>query len=1142
MPKQPRPALGAPYVPPQSGLERRIASFFEDLLGIEPVGSSDRFFEMGGHSLLGLQLLSRIKSEVGAEVRLEWLFQASSVAELAELIAILEEEKASLATDAIPRVPRDTDLPLSFAQERLWLLDRLDPGTPTFNLTESVRLTGRLDVPALSHALAGVVRRHESLRTAFLDLQGRPVQRILPAVEVPLPQVDLSGLPEALREDEARRLAIRSGERRFDLSRPPLLTAELYRLAPDRHAVVLVYHHIVGDGWSSAVLLSDLMEIYRGASLPELPIQYADFAAWQRARLGEAEMAEQLAGWRGRLAPPLPVLDLPTDRPRPAVQTFRGVSEVIVLPPELANALRRVSATQGATPFMVLLAGFAAVLSRWSGQEDLIVGSPIAGRDRRELEPLIGIFLNMLPLRIGLSGDPGFGPLLGRVRETSLAAYKGQEVPVERILEEVQPGRDLSRSPLFQVLFNFLAFPHPKLDLPDLAIEALPLREMPARFDFTIYAEEVRSGGISLDLVYNADLFDHATMAGFLAQLRHVLERAAAAADIPLSRISLVTPEAAAVLPDLQAPLRVGDWLPVHERFAERARLHPDRPAVTDSNETWTYGELAERAGELARRLQSEGVGPGDVVAIHAWRSAPLVRALLGVLMVGAAFLLLDPAHPAARLRSIVRQARPRTWIETAEGADSPPALDNPAGPPLRDGLAYVAFTSGSTGEPKGILGTHGPLAHFCAWQAETFGLGPDDRFSMLSGLSHDPLLRDVFTPLSIGATLCIPGPDDLGSPTRLGAWMARQRITVCHLTPALGQLLAEGRTALPDLRYAFFGGDVLTERDVARLRAIASKAVFINIYGTTETPQAMAWHDASGTGDWPARRVPIGRGIDGVQILVLNEAGDLAAPGELGEICVRTPHLSLGYLGDERLTAERFAGDMYRTGDLGRYRWDGAVDLVGRRDRQIQIRGFRVEPAEVEAALAGHPAVREAAVLPRDGRLTAWLVGNRIPSAELRDFLRGQLPDPMIPEAFAWLERLPLTPNGKLDRAALPDPVQEESRREFEPPADPLEEEVAALWCDLLALDRVGRHDNFFELGGHSLLAARVVAALHERFGVEVPLRALFEKPTVAGVAQVVAETRLQHADASEIETLLADLEDLSEEEAEALLGRVDE
>jgi amino acid adenylation domain-containing protein len=1190
-PRKPRPPLGPPYVAPRGDRERRLSRLYEDLLGFAPVGASDNFFEMGGHSLLGLQLLSRVKSELGVEVRLEWLFQAATVADLAELIGLIEEERTG-AVEAeepvIPRVPRDGDLPLSFAQERLWFLDRLDPGTPTFNLTESVRLTGRLDVPALGRALAEVVRRHESLRTVFVDLQGRPVQRILPAVDVPLPLVDLASLPEELREGEAGRLATRAGDRRFDLSRPPLLAAELYRLGPDRHAVVLVFHHIIGDGWSSAVLLSDLTEAYRAfasveaSPLPELPVQYADFAAWQRRRLGEREMAEHLARWRERLAPPLPVLDLPTDRPRPAVQTFRGASEILVVPPDLANRVRGLGADQGATPFMVLLAAFVSLLSRWSGQEDLIVGSPIAGRDRRELEPLIGIFLNMLPLRVDLAGEPAFRDLLGRIRETALAAYAGQEVPVERILEEVQPGRDLSRSPLFQVLFNFLAFPHPAFDVPDLTIEAFPLREMPARFDFTIYAEEVPTGGISLDLVYNADLFDRATMAEFLAQLRRILERAAAEPDTPVSRISLVTPEAAAVLPDPRAPLDSGAWTgAVHERFAERARWAPGRPAVIDPRGTWTYGELAERAGRLARRLLAEGVGRGDVVAIYAWRSAPLVQALLGVLQAGAAFLVLDPAHPAPRLRSAVRQARPSAWIAVpgagplpAELAEALPSLrielDGESSPPAEEGedeararrairpddLAYIAFTSGSTGEPKGILGPHGPLAHFCAWQAETFGLGPDDRFSLLSGLSHDPLLRDVFTPLGIGAALCIPEPDDLGSPTRLATWMARSRVTVCHLTPAFGQVLADGGTALPDLRYACFGGDVLTERDVARLRALAPAAACVNFYGTTETPQAMAWFDASGAGAWPARRIPVGRGVDAVQLLVLTDAGELAAPGELGEVCVRTPHLSLGYLGDDRLTAERYVanpatGDpsdrVYRTGDLGRHRADGAVALAGRRDDQVQVRGFRVEPAEVEAALCLHPAVRGAAALSRNEVLTAWLVaapGSRPAAGEIRDFLRRHLPDPMIPEAFVWLESLPLTPNGKLDHRALPDPPREEPRQGdgFEPPANPVEEGVAAIWSELLALDRVGRHDNFFELGGHSLLAARVVAALHERFGVEVPLRILFERPTVAGLAVAVAESRLEQAGAPEVERLLADLENLSEEEVEALLAAGEE
>jgi amino acid adenylation domain-containing protein len=1175
--KQPRPALSTPFEAPESALEQRIACLFEDLLGLAPVGVADNFFEMGGHSLLGLQLLSRVKSETGAEVRLEWLLQAPTVADLAGLVEVVLEETAAAGPGAdpagntgdIPRVPRGADLPLSFAQERLWLLDRLDPGTPTFNLTEAVRLTGTLDVARLRAALTAVARRHESLRTAFLDVHGRPVQRILPAVDIPLPLVDLTALPEAQRHPEAERLAVRSGEHRFDLSRPPLLDAELYRLAADRHAVVLVYHHIVGDGWSSNVLLGDLTAIYQGASLPELPIQYADFASWQRRRLSERDLAAQLAAWRERLAPPLPVLDLPTDRPRPAVQTFRGRSEVTVLPSDLAGALRGLGAAEGATPFMVLMAGFALLLSRWSGQEDLIVGSPIAGRDRLELERMVGIFLNMLPLRIDLAGSSGadlsFRALLGRVRETTLAAYALQEIPVERILAEVQPGRDLSRSPLFQVLLNLQAFPHAALDVPGLAIEPFSLSELPSRFDLTIYAEE-RAEGMVLDLVYNADLFDRTTMTGLLGQLRQVLDQAVGMPETPVSRLSLLTPEAAATLPDPHTPLPSGDWTgAVHQRFAEAARRAPDRPAVKDRTGIWTYRELAERSGRLAHTLREAGVGRGDIVAIHAWRSAPLVEALLGVLEAGAAFLVLDPAHPAARLRSAVRQARPRAWIgiaaagpvaeELAEAlAELPgfvldgglPIPANRSVPPPREGegwsrgedrrgagssptdLAYVAFTSGSTGEPKGILGTHGPLAHFCAWQAATFGLGANDRFSLLSGLAHDPLLRDVFTPLGLGALLCIPEPDDLGSPSRLAAWMGRTRITVCHLTPALGQILSSGATDLWELRHAFFGGDVLTDRDASRLRILAPEVSCVNLYGTTETPQGVAWQTvpsgdaAEGDNEGPSRRVPVGRGIEGVQLLVLNTAQDLAAPGELGEICVRTPHLSLGYLDDGRLTAERYTphpfpggapGErIYRTGDLGRYRTDGAVSLAGRHDGQVQVRGFRVEPAEVEAALRRHPAVGQAAVLLRealDGRriLTAWVVpdGPEAGAAELREHLRRLLPDPMVPEAFVWLERLPLTPNGKLDRRALPEPRPVRTTTahgEDTTPRTPFELELSAIWREVLNLEEVGLEDNFFELGGHSLLATQVASRVQEVLGIDLPLRILFETPTLGGLA----------------------------------------
>ncbi|HJX27772.1 MAG TPA: amino acid adenylation domain-containing protein, partial [Thermoanaerobaculia bacterium] len=791
----------------------------------------------------------------------------------------------------------------------------------------------------------------------------------------------------------------------------------------------------------------------RPSPLPELPIQYADYAAWQRRWLAGEALETQIAYWRGKLgdpARPLPVLDLPTDRPRPAVQTWRGAALTHLLDPGLTGRLGTFARREGATLFMLLLAGLQLLLARLSGQDDVVVGTPVAGRVRAETEGLIGCFLNNLALRTDLAGGPTFRALLGRARATALEAYARQDVPFERLLEELRVERDLSRTPLFQVFLNMLNFPAEEGGLGGGEEEGTPT-DVPSKFDLTIYATET-AAGLRLNLVYNAGLFDRARISGLGAQLELILTQAAEDPEVRIGEIPLLTPVARGILPDPAQPLSRA-WLgAVPERIAEHARRHPGAPAAVDRTGTWTYGQLDTHARRLAARLREAGIGTGDLVAVFAHRGAGLAAALLGIWRSGAAFAILDPAYPPARLAAILDLARPEAFL-LMEAAGAPPvevaeriqnilrlelpereedwtvlgpAVDGPMeiGP---NDLAYVAFTSGSTGTPKGILGTHAPLSHFFDWHARTFGLTEEDRFSVLSGLAHDPLLRDLFTPLWIGAALHVPDPDEMGDPGRLAAWMARERVTVAHLTPAMGQLLAQGpATGLPGLRRAFFGGDVLTGADLARLRKQAPRAEVVNFYGATETPQAMGWWDE---GVREAGPVPLGRGIEGVQLLVLNPAGELAGTlagiGELGEIVIRTPYLALGYLGDPAATAERFVADpfaasdevrAYRTGDLGRYRPDGAVTFAGRADAQIKIRGFRVEIGEIEAALTRHPLVREAAVTLGEGPdhpLLAFVVlapGAEAP--ELRALLRGQLPAYMMPAAVLSLDRLPLTPN----------------------------------------------------------------------------------------------------------------------------------
>ena len=1059
-------------------------------------------------------------------------------------------------------------IPTSYAQQRLWLLERLEPGTAAFNMSAAVRITGALDVPALGKSLDEVVRRHESLRTTFAEVDGEPVQTIALNGSVELPVVELDDDEEHTAELE--RLVREHAKKPFSLSEGPLLRTTLVRTSPVEYVLLLSIHHIVSDGWSVGVLVRELMSLYaafvegRSAALDELPIQYADFALWQRERLkGEVGRAA-VAYWKRQLAGTLPVLELPDDHARPAVQTYRGARQGARLPRELGEALRRLSRGEGVTLYMLLLAAFKTLLFRQTRQEDVVVGTPIAGRNQAEVENLIGFFVNTLVLRTDLSGNPRFRELLARVREVTLGAYAHQELPFEKLLEELQPERSMSHTPLFQVYFNMLNFPATEIALPGLTVALLASPEVESKFDLTVYVKD-EGDGIDCELVYNADLFSRERMAETVAQYLHLLAQIVERPDARLDEFSLVTLEAAMVLPDPTTALS-DKWLgSVPERFSAQAKRAPFNLAVADKDETWNYRDLDARSSQLARHLMAGGVMPGDRVAIYAHRSAPLVWALLGVLKAGGAFVILDPAYPAARHVACMELAEPRAWIQLEAAGELPRALaayldaadvrcrvvlprraladaqglfvEHPtAEPDIQlgpDDLAYVAFTSGSTGVPKGVLGRHCSLTHFIPWLQRTFRLDESDRFSLLSGIAHDPLHRDVFTPLQLGASVRVPDQEEIPVPGRVAEWMKRESVSVAHLTPAMGQLLTEGEPseAVMSLRYVFLVGDVLTRRDVARLRAMAPAVTCVNYYGSTETQRAVSYNVVRDETEQGKEILPLGHGIEDVQLLVLTPALQLCGVGEPGEIFLRSPHVALGYLSDDVLTRERFItnpftsreGDrLYKTGDLGRYLPDGGVEPLGRGDLQVKIRGFRVELGEIEAVLGQHAGVREAVVIAREDagrekRLVGYVVpqhaevlgngsvesGRRL-DAELREYLKERLPDYMVPSDFVLLEGLPLTPNGKVDRRSLPEPAPPRRDAAGEPvaPRTPVEEVLAAVWSVVLGVERVGVNDNFFELGGHSLLATQVIARVRVAFRVELPLRRMFETPTVAGIA----------------------------------------
>jgi amino acid adenylation domain-containing protein len=1159
-------AAGADYVAPRTPTEEVLAGVWAGLLGRERVGATDGFFELGGHSLLATRVVSRLREDFGVEVPVRAVFEHPTLGALAAEIDRLLRAEGGVEAPPIRPAARDGDAPLSFAQERLWFVQQMEPASSVYHMPFAYSLSGALDVDALHRALEEVVRRHETLRTSFPLVDGDPVQRVSPPAPVEFPLHDLSDLSDEERGEVARRIAAAHAEEPFDLERGPLFRAALVRLEPGEHLLLVNLHHVVSDGWSTGVLWSEWSALYgafaRGepSPLPELPVQYADFAVWQRGWLRGEVLERQLDYWRRTLAGAPPLLELPTDCPRPPVQAHRGEAVSTVLSPDAAERIAALGRREGATQFMVLLAALDVVLSRLSGQDDVVVGTPIAGRTRAEVEGLIGLFLNSLALRADLSGDPTFRELLHRVRETTLGAYAHQDLPFERILEELQPERSLSHTPVFQVMLNLANFGDGEVRLP--GVEAVPVgaaSEVGSKFDLTIYAGE-SPDGTYLHLVYDADLFEAERMRGMLAQLVSVLEQAAADPGVRVGEMSLVTGEQRPALPDPAAPLSAEWRESVPALFAAWAGRTPDAVAAEDPGERWTYAELDASSAAVAARLVADGVAPGDVVAILGHRSTALVRALLGTLRSGAAFLVLDPAYPPARLAEYVRIARPTGFLRLAAAGEVPAEVaaalaetvkstvelrsgtdlsadevngvnespDVEIGP---DSLAYLSFTSGTTGKPKAVMGRHGSLTHFTPWLAETFGLSAADRFSLLSGLAHDPLHRDVFTPLQLGAAVVAPDPEEVGTPGYLAGWMRAAGITVAHLTPAMGQVLVDlpggidAASEVPSLRRAFFVGDVLTRTDVARLHRLAPNLQVVNYYGSTETQRAVGHFVVPRDLSLLAKEtVPVGRGIPDVQLLVRTPSGALAGVGEVGEIWLRSPHVALGYLGDEELTAERFVANpwtgapddlLYRTGDLGRYRPDGVVEVAGRADRQVKVRGFRIEPGEVEAALRALPALRDAVVVPRgegaDRQLAAYVVASdgSAGAAGLRGALRGVLPEHMVPAAFVFLEAIPLTPNGKVDRAALPEPGRPGAGADAGLPRTPTEEVLAEIWGQVLGAERIGPASGFFDLGGHSLMATRVASRVREALGVELPLRAVFEHSTLAAMALEIDRLR---------------------------------
>ena len=1107
---------------PRSPVERWLAEAWSGLLGIGTVRRDDSFFHLGGHSLLALRLAARVRQELGVELPLAAVFAEPTVAGLARRI-----EALAPSCDPILPAPRTGDLPLSFAQQRLWFLHRMRPESPAYNMAGALRVAGPLDAEALRAALGEIVRRHEVLRTRFPETGGAPRQVIEPPGGPETAFLDLAA-PELLRTLEAE------ARRPFDLALAPPLRVLILRMAEDDHAVLLAMHHVVADGWSVEILLRELSALYEAfaAGLPsplaELPVQYADFALWQRNRLEGPALDADLDWWREHLAGAPTALELPLDRPRPAVQSLRGNACRSALP-----SVREVGREHGATLFMTLLAGLGALLGRYTGEEDLLVGSPVANRARPEVQDLIGCFVNLLALRVDLGGRPGFAELLRRVRDKTLAAWAHQELPFERLVESLGLPQDASRPPLVQVVLSVdHAAVRPRLA--DLPVERLAIDLGAARFDLTLFAED-----LELTLEYGSDLFDEGTAKRFLDHFRTLLAAAVADPMRPLADLPLVSEiEARQLLidcnrtdADLPEDAAVHAWV---ERWAERT---PDAPAVVAGSAVWTYADLNRRANRLAHHLLALGVGPESVVAVCSERSPAMVAAELAVLKAGAAYLPLDPANPEERLAFMLRDAGAALLLagaaavppgaralplEPAEAAACPDWNPGIAVDP--DQLAYVIYTSGSTGRPKGVETAHRGLLNLVLWHLRTHGMSPADRATHLAAPGFDAAVWEIWTCLASGASLHLPDEEVRSSPAELVRWLGREGITVSFLpTPLAEAVLRERWPAGAPLRALLTGGD--------RLRATPPAGLpfrLVNHYGPTENSVVSTFAAVAAGEPGAQAPPPIGLPIDNVRAYVLDGGLGPVPLGVAGELCVGGLGLARGYRGRPDLTAERFVPDawsgrpggrMYRTGDRVVRHAVGGLRFLGRADHQVKLRGFRIELGEIEAALRQHPDVEQVAVEARGDSLVAWVVtqAGRAP-ADLRSFLKTRLPDYMIPAVFARLDALPLTRNGKIDRRALPYP--ESVVRQgggFVAPRNPVEELLAGVYAELLRLDRVSVEDSFFELGGNSLLAAQLVSRVRDELGLEVPLRALFEGPSVgeltASLSRIAATQEMLEA-----------------------------
>ena len=1038
--------------------------------------------------------------------------------------------------------------PASYAQQRLWFLHRLEPDSPAYNIPAAFRLSGPVDVGALERSFQEIVRRHEALRTTFSLLDGEPRQIIAPTGPA-MSTVDLRPLREPERESELRRRVGEETKRCFDLDKGPLFRVSLLQIDDEESVLILNMHHIISDGWSTSILFREIASCYEAFSeninltLPELPIQYADYAVWQRDPLQEATFVAQLSYWKDHLRH-VPALKLPTDRPRPVVQSCRGARHSVSLSAAAGDRLKSLSRQEGVTLFMTVLAAFQAFLYRLTGHDDISVGTPIAGRTRPETEGLIGFFVNTLVLRTDLSGEPTFRELLARVRKVALDAYDHQDLPFEKLVQELNPDRSLSQNPLFQVMFTFNNASESVLRLRGTKVTRFEMSSGVTKFDLSAHVTE-KNNALSISFLYNTDLFDDATIHRWLSHLQLFCEAIAADPDQRLTQL--------AFLSDAEKHRLLIEWndtkmeyprdSTIHYLFEAQVKRTPEAVAVICDDQQITYAELNRRANQLAGHLRDAGLNRNGLVGICVERSLEMIVGLLAILKAGGVYVPLDPSYPQERLSFMLEDSRAAVLITQERLLSRLPKLNarivcldrdesqlsrqsesNQDVEISAEDLAYVIYTSGSTGVPKGVAVSHRAVNRL-VMNTDYVELGPADVIAQASNISFDAATFEIWGALLNGSRLALIGKDTLLSPQAMATAIEQHGMTTLFLTTALFNQMAEQiPVALGKLHHLLFGGEAVDPRRVRELLQKSPPKRLVHVYGPTETTTFACWYLVKGVAG-EASTVPIGRPIANTKIYILDTRLSPVAIGVVGELYISGDGLAAGYLNSPELNHAKFvedpfsntpSGRLYKTGDLARYLADGNIEFVGRIDEQVKIRGFRIEPGEIESVLSKHPGIRDCVVIarqddPDERNLAAYVVAAKdaqVTAHDLRMFLEHKLPNHMIPAAFAFLAELPLTPNGKIDRQALParDPQRREERTEYIAPRTAVEQVLAEIWAEVLKVERVSIHDNFFDLGGHSLMGIRLIAQVCKELQIELPLRRLFECPTVAALADRVS------------------------------------